>query len=70
LANIEYGYLQGLSAGSMTPKYWMLISRFLMGVGACCAAVLRSYTSGATSTEERTSVLANLSACQGMGFIM
>ena len=53
-----------------SPKAWMLVSRFIMGVGAACAAVIRSYVSSATNLEERTSALANISACQGLGFIM
>lgn len=35
-----------------------------------CAAIVRSYVSGATSVDERTAVLTNISACQGLGFIM
>lgn len=33
-------------------------------------AVVRSYISGATSLTERTSAMANTSACQALGFIM
>jgi ceroid-lipofuscinosis MFS transporter 7 len=91
VANVLYAYLQSITLKSgITPKYWMFLSRFVMGLGACkisfiflpvqqhiaimcfqaCAALMRSYVSGATSLEERTSVLANISACQGLGFIM
>ena len=31
---------------------------------------MRSYASAATTMEERTAVMANLSACQGVGFIL
>lgn len=33
-------------------------------------AVIRSYISGATSLQERTSSMANASACQALGFIL
>lgn len=33
-------------------------------------AVVRSYVAGATSLKERTSAMANMSACQALGFIM
>lgn len=33
-------------------------------------AVVRSYVAGATSLRERTSAMANMSACQALGFIL
>lgn len=33
-------------------------------------AVIRSYIAGATSLQERTSAMANTSACQALGFIL
>ena len=33
-------------------------------------AVMRSYAASATTLAERTGVMANLSACQGVGFIL
>lgn len=33
-------------------------------------AVVRSYIAGATSLQERTSSMANTSACQALGFIL
>lgn len=33
-------------------------------------AVIRSYIAGATSLQERTSSMANTSACQALGFIL
>lgn len=33
-------------------------------------AVVRSYVAGATSLKERTSAMANMSACQALGFIL
>ncbi|CAF0817949.1 unnamed protein product [Brachionus calyciflorus] len=71
IGNLLYMYLQDyddLKFGS--PKIWMLVARFIMGIGASCAAVIRSYVSSATNMEERTAALANISACQGLGFII
>ena len=33
-------------------------------------AVVRSYVAGATSLKERTNAMANMSACQALGFIL
>lgn len=33
-------------------------------------AVVRSYVAGATSLNERTGAMANMSACQALGFIL
>lgn len=33
-------------------------------------AVVRSYVAGATSLKERTCAMANMSACQALGFIL
>jgi len=33
-------------------------------------AVVRSYVAGATSLKERTGAMANMSACQALGFIL
>lgn len=42
----------------------------LDSVGAGNVAVVRSYVAGATSLKERTSAMANMSACQALGFIL
>lgn len=69
--NVIYLYLESIGETKVfSPKIWMLISRFIMGFGAACAAVIRSYCSSATNLEERTATLSNISACQGIGFIM
>ena len=72
--NLIYLYLQSLGEieglKTISPKVWMLVARFIMGFGAACAAVTRSYCSSATNIDERTSILSNISACQGIGFIM
>ena len=42
-------------------------------VPVCCVgnvAVVRSYVAGATSLKERTGAMANMSACQALGFIL
>lgn len=92
VGNLLYFYLESMKHIQFaSPKYWMLVSRFIQGAGAgiiylsllhtcislvyfilneACAAVIRSYVSSATNVQERTSALANLSACQGLGFIM
>ncbi|XP_044129466.1 major facilitator superfamily domain-containing protein 8 [Bufo gargarizans] len=51
-------------------KYYMLISRALVGFGSGNVAVVRSYVAGATSLSERTSAMANISAFQALGFIL
>ncbi|XP_009864877.1 PREDICTED: major facilitator superfamily domain-containing protein 8, partial [Apaloderma vittatum] len=51
-------------------KYYMLTARALVGFGAGNVAVVRSYIAGATSLTERTSAMANTSACQAIGFIL
>jgi ceroid-lipofuscinosis MFS transporter 7 len=69
--NLLYLYLESTkNVEFASPKIWMLVSRFIIGVGASGAAVIRSYVSSATSVEERTAALANISASQGLGFIM
>uniref|UniRef100_A0A8C1JN99 Major facilitator superfamily domain containing 8 n=1 Tax=Cyprinus carpio TaxID=7962 RepID=A0A8C1JN99_CYPCA len=66
-ANIYYAYVY------LPPSYnkiHMLLARTLVGIGAGNVAVVRSYVAGATSLKERTSAMANLSACQALGFIL
>lgn len=45
---------------------WCMMFWFLTGN----VAVVRSYVAGATSLKERTSAMANMSACQALGFIL
>uniref|UniRef100_A0A8C8SUD4 Major facilitator superfamily domain containing 8 n=1 Tax=Pelusios castaneus TaxID=367368 RepID=A0A8C8SUD4_9SAUR len=66
-ANCLYAYVHLPTSHN---KYYMLIARTLLGFGAGNVAVVRSYISGATSLTERTSAMANTSACQAMGFIL
>ncbi|XP_043917685.1 major facilitator superfamily domain-containing protein 8 [Protopterus annectens] len=66
-ANVLYAYAH---APSLHRKYYMLIARAFVGFGAGNVAVVRSYVAGATSLKERTSAMANMSACQALGFIL
>lgn len=51
-------------------KYWMLISRFLIGVSSANIAVCRSYLSAATRLSERTKAVSMVSLAQVLGFIV
>uniref|UniRef100_A0AAG5DWD9 Major facilitator superfamily (MFS) profile domain-containing protein n=1 Tax=Anopheles atroparvus TaxID=41427 RepID=A0AAG5DWD9_ANOAO len=51
-------------------KYWMLYSRFLIGVSSSSVAVCRSYLSAATKLKERTSAVSMVSLAQTLGFIV
>uniref|UniRef100_A0A2K5EVT6 Major facilitator superfamily domain containing 8 n=1 Tax=Aotus nancymaae TaxID=37293 RepID=A0A2K5EVT6_AOTNA len=66
-ANCLYAYVHIPASHN---KYYMLIARGLVGFGAGNAAVIRSYTAGATSLQERTNSMANISTCQALGFIL
>lgn len=66
-ANIYYAYV---SLPASENKYHMLMARAFVGFGAGNVAVVRSYVAGATSLKERTSAMANMSACQALGFIL
>lgn len=66
-ANIYYAYVY---LPKTENKYHMLISRAFVGFGAGNVAVVRSYVAGATSLKERTGAMANMSACQALGFIL
>lgn len=66
-ANIYYAYAYLPPSHN---KLHVLVSRVLVGFGAGNVAVVRSYVAGATSLKERTSAMANMSACQALGFIL
>ncbi|XP_078395708.1 major facilitator superfamily domain-containing protein 8 isoform X2 [Cetorhinus maximus] len=66
-ANILYGYVHALPSHN---KYYLLLSRAFIGFGAGNVAVVRSYVAGATSLQERTAAMANVSASQALGFIL
>ncbi|KAJ8007997.1 hypothetical protein DPEC_G00100160 [Dallia pectoralis] len=66
-ANVYYAYVYLPTSEN---KYHMLAARALVGFGAGNVAVVRSYVAGATSLTERTGAMANMSACQALGFIL
>ncbi|XP_060795166.1 major facilitator superfamily domain-containing protein 8-like [Neoarius graeffei] len=66
-ANVYYSYVYLPPSYN---KYHMLMARALIGFGAGNVAVVRSYLAGATSLKDRTSAMANMSACQALGFIL
>lgn len=66
-ANIYYAYVY---LPRNNNKFHMLLSRAFVGFGAGNVAVVRSYVAGATSLKERTGAMANMSACQALGFIL
>ncbi|XP_062902630.1 major facilitator superfamily domain-containing protein 8 isoform X1 [Mobula hypostoma] len=66
-ANILYGYAHAPPSHN---KYYMLLARAFVGFGAGNVAVVRSYVAGATSLQERNNAMANISACQALGFIL
>lgn len=66
-ANIYYAYAY---LPKDYNKYHILLSRAFVGFGAGNVAVVRSYVAGATSLKERTGAMANMSACQALGFIL
>ncbi|XP_032290420.1 major facilitator superfamily domain-containing protein 8 isoform X2 [Drosophila virilis] len=51
-------------------KYWMLASRFLIGVSSANIALCRSYLSAATRLSERTHAVSMVSLAQVLGFII
>uniref|UniRef100_A0A6M2DTX9 Putative transporter/transmembrane protein n=1 Tax=Xenopsylla cheopis TaxID=163159 RepID=A0A6M2DTX9_XENCH len=51
-------------------KYWMLFSRFLVGVSSSSIAVCRAYVSAATRESERTGAVSVISLAQVLGFIV
>ncbi|KAK5650104.1 hypothetical protein RI129_001133 [Pyrocoelia pectoralis] len=51
-------------------KYWMLVSRFLVGVSSANIAACRSYLSAATRLSERTQAVSMISLAQVLGFVI
>lgn len=66
-SNVYYSYVY---LPSTENKFHMLMARAFVGFGAGNVAVVRSYVAGATSLKERTGAMANMSACQALGFIL
>nr|XP_019951202.1 PREDICTED: major facilitator superfamily domain-containing protein 8 [Paralichthys olivaceus] len=67
LGNIYYAYAY---LPTTSNKFHILLSRAFVGFGAGNVAVVRSYVAEATSLKERTGAMANMSACQALGFIL
>lgn len=70
VSNILYAYVESFNNFIVPNKWWLMLARFIMGVGAANSTIMRSYASSATTMDERTNVMANLSAYQGIGFIL
>lgn len=66
IGNILYGFVGNLPAAG----WLMLLSRFLVGVGAGNVAVCRAYASEASSLSNRAGTMAKMSMAQGMGFVV
>lgn len=67
IANVLYSYLESIPSHKAV---YLILARSLVGFGAGNVAVVRSYVAGATTLKERTSSMANMSACQAIGFII
>uniref|UniRef100_A0A2M3Z9I2 Putative transporter/transmembrane protein n=1 Tax=Anopheles braziliensis TaxID=58242 RepID=A0A2M3Z9I2_9DIPT len=70
LFSIASGIYSCLELFATHQKYWMLYSRFLIGVSSSSVAVCRSYLSAATKIKERTSAVSMVSLAQTLGFIV
>ncbi|XP_049544764.1 major facilitator superfamily domain-containing protein 8-like [Anopheles darlingi] len=70
LFSIASGIYSCLELFTTHQKYWMLYSRFLIGVSSSSVAVCRSYLSAATKIKERTSAVSMVSLAQTLGFIV
>ncbi|XP_058129615.1 major facilitator superfamily domain-containing protein 8-like [Anopheles ziemanni] len=68
--SIASGIYSCLELFSSHQKYWMLYSRFLIGVSSSSVAVCRSYLSAATKMKERTGAVSMVSLAQTLGFIV
>ena len=67
IANVLYSYLESIPSHQ---TIYLIVARSLVGFGAGNVAIVRSYVAGATTLKERTSSMANMSACQAIGFII
>ncbi|XP_058462367.1 major facilitator superfamily domain-containing protein 8 isoform X2 [Malaya genurostris] len=70
LFSIASGMYSTLELFTSHHKYWMLYSRFLIGVSSSSIAVCRSYLSAATKLKERTGAVSMVSLAQTLGFIV
>ncbi|KAL7732400.1 hypothetical protein ACLKA6_004375 [Drosophila palustris] len=70
LFTIASGLYSSLELCQDNVKYWMLASRFLIGVSSANIALCRSYLSAATRLSERTHAVSMVSLAQVLGFII
>lgn len=70
LFSIASGIYSTLELFTSHHKYWMMYSRFLIGVSSASIAVCRSYLSAATKVRERTGAVSMVSLAQTLGFIV
>lgn len=70
LFTVASGIYSSLEFRPDNVKYWMLASRFLIGVSSANIAVCRSYLSAATRLSERTQAVSMVSLAQVLGFIV
>ncbi len=54
----------------VTTGWLLLFARFVIGMGGANTAVLRAYASMASSEDNRTAVMAKMSAAQSFGFLL
>ncbi|KAF4519571.1 hypothetical protein B566_EDAN004779 [Ephemera danica] len=67
IGNAGYALLQLFSSESV--RYWMIGSRFLVGLSTANNVVCRSYVADATTLNERTGAVSILTLMQVLGFI-
>ncbi|XP_017043162.1 major facilitator superfamily domain-containing protein 8 [Drosophila ficusphila] len=70
LFTVASGMYSSLFLRPSNVKYWMLASRFLIGVSSANIALCRSYLSAATRLCERTHAVSMVSLAQVLGFIV
>ncbi|XP_065836292.1 major facilitator superfamily domain-containing protein 8-like [Oscarella lobularis] len=70
IGNFMYSYSNAIPSHDVKNAWFMLGSRFLVGIGAAITGVTRAYISGATSSDERTPAMANMSMAQALGFVL
>lgn len=70
LFTLASGIYSSLELRPDNVKYWMLSSRFLIGVSSANIALCRSYLSAATRISERTHAVSMVSLAQVLGFII
>lgn len=64
---IASGLYSSLDLIKTNTKYWMLLSRFLVGIASADVVICRSYLSAATTLKERTKAVSILTLAQTLG---